>query len=733
MLTFLGTTALSAWIAALGLLCSALWWWQREKRHVFSFPLLGFSPLPPSSRISGALCKPPWLYYSTFLALVLIWFLLSLRPTYWQHPHADDLSEQGSKNHLWIVDLSASVSAHISIEDYRALLRKSFQQIRGSNWHILFSHANQPILRNSSQPQTPEELFDHLSFHKPGFRLKTTLDFLASDLHHYHHISIFSDEDRFTWSDVNEDFLRSLPITLHNLTADALRQEESPIENFTIHSIEERSRKKMPQGFLWQGQVLLQRFVSAAKKAQQDTSQSAQGTLEVQTQSTVAASFDWHFLPQQHTLEVPVEFFMPQSGASTLLWPGQQEDPHPPPTALFTINPPSTDAVASDNTYAYPLHQPSRVLMVGSPLGERALEDPLRSVSRAFQALGYDTERWDGFPTTQASLQHVDLLLSFVNKGAENSRKACFFAEARAAHPPTAPSWMPPRIWLIPLTNPPHIKSLCLCTQRFYALYQSHNNTLSCKSSLSAEDFLAQLQTLGFKPLGGEVLSFHSAPFYATSLPSAPDTTLLLALEALNPFDHKPLHTSSPTAQSAPTPSHAFLTHGSLPFLLEELLDLTHSLLSQQSRLQNRSLSRHLTLLQVLRQSSGDGLRDVPGFSSRRAFLDITGALDFFKLESWPQGESYRLWHQIPLEESRLLTTASFRGQQEESQAVLSTEESSTTSSPPALNSSQLTETQHTEKVIFGFALLVVALLLTECIYGGWWFWRQKKRKISAY
>ena len=196
---------------------------------------------------------------------------------------------------------------------------------------------------------------------------------------------------------------------------------------------------------------------------------------------------------------------------------------------------------------------------------------------------------------------------------------------------------LPEHIWLAPLQSPPNIQSLCLCTQKIYALYQPAHN-LSCEEPLSTEEFLEQLQDLKFKHLGGDVLSFHlrlpsTSPLYLL-IRSRKTKPLLLSLRSFQSASmtrsFQPLSPKRAPSLCANCP-HARLS----PFCLRTSLGANPPQLKQFAKKPHHSEAEaHFDANPTHQQSQKTYPHDLPGFSPRRAFLDVTRALNFFHLDT---------------------------------------------------------------------------------------------------
>ena len=697
MLTFLGATTLTTWTALAGVLSILLWWWSRERRRAYSFPLLSQISLRPSSVKKSVLKVPPLLYFFVFISLFLILLFFSFRPI-WSIPPETE-AEKEVQNKLWIIDLSPSLSARITIDHYRNLLKKKFSEdLTSHQWTLLFSHSLTPIHKDEMDTsQNPLEIFNNLQFHKPGFHLNAAFQILSDSLSKYHHITVFSDGDQHTWSDVNQDFLKSLPLTIINLSRKNLRKSSEPLENITLHRIEEHRRERTAQGFVWHGRAILHRY---SEKKPFSSLVASTGKLKVtliqsseSSHSSSLLTADWSLPKNVASTSIPLEILIKTPPESSSL--GTKKDSQETTKALnfqiSSISPSSADTITLDNSYTFPLETSPKVLMVGSPLGERTLEDPLRSIFRAFLALGYDVKRWDGFPSQQPPSQGpVDLLVNFLHRTSRLGE--CFYEKKTQAPSPTS---LPEHLWLLPLKNPFDAQSLCLCTQKFYRKATAKN--FNCEGATNREGFLKELQHHGFEPLGGDALSFNTAPFYKLTL-ATKLKTILISLGSLDPYD---------PIQKIP------LHHGSLPFILEELYQLTQT---HSSPLTSET-STPLTLKDFLHGNphKTPASEDLWPSQNRRAFASITQALEFFNLKVWPTGPTYRLWHHPPIKEVDLSTLSSWSLEALDQQSP----KASTLNS---LRENQENHQNQSQDIIWLMSMIMVFLMIVEMVYGWWWY-----------
>ena len=609
-------------VVGISTIAGVLWWLRRKPRKIYPFPLLNQLNLRPSPHLRLTWQPPPWGLFWCWLGCALLASILALKPT-WQ---ALTTTPAESPSYLWIIDLSPSVSARITIEAYSQLLKRHAQNLTpNSTIAILTSRELKP------QPAIPAREFNGLDqdFHPPGFNGAQLLAELKHEFNQYSATTIFTDSSPESWQHPLESAPNSTIYHTHNIRFHRIEAQKPATENLFITRIQRRGRHNL--------NVTLTRRVFDRNHLNQPATGNLQlhhgwSQLKDHPESNPLSPPNWH-QPNHPPLEFPYHF-PAQTDEITLTL----KDPTPPATSPPNLNtsthwpedqpiihleikPHTPDLIALDNHY-YHISQPNPpVLLVGSTLGEATLTDPLHPHLTSLKLLGFNTTRIDHWRSSSQPYA----ITTDIN---ESPRALLFLTEPSL---PTLTSSSQPiicptissttnlkQVIILPArsTLPPHLG--CSCAQQLMSPF----HTLPCPHHLTTPASLADhLLNHGFTTIitAPETISgqLMQSPVVLASTTTSNHPRVIISVWPMDPYHHDS-HTPSLTS------------HDNLMLTLKQLL--------------------HQPIAPTLSR---------PPYSTHHRITDITQALLQLNLTTWPHPTHHNPpWNNVPQPESLLLTPA---------------------------------------------------------------------------
>lgn len=666
MISFLNPTLLSLSGILLGLvaLASLLWWLKRDHRVIYSFPLLTHLAASPSSKLHLRWLPPPPLPFGIFLLLALCGFFLSLKPV-WILPKEE--KNYAQQKHLWILDLSPSVSAAISATDYEALVKQEAGKLSPKatiSW----------ITTSQMEPQEPMSASDfhaldlNLRFHKPGLRAGSLLSHLRHHIKDYHAVRIFTDTAPSSWP---SPLLHQIKRASDATTTIEIKHLSLPGAGANLYFKDvARSSEAASDDHL---------KLDVTIGLSSHLSQPPTGTLKLyglsnQTARKLIADRNFEFPEQASELTIPISGFVS--------------------SAIYELTLETDDLMSLDNTY-YGMASPMKtVLMVGSAFGESTLHDPLHPHIASAKVMGYPLSRWDHFPQ-DPQLSQVKVVMIFLP-----ATSAFLTSYCPALPEQTEVS----KVILLPAVRSNFARVACPCltsiTQHFFSSF-----TCSAESEAFGESLLAS----GFQPhpvadalMQPEFIYHHQLRTSNQSLPSASAIEVVVSSVPLDPYK----------ASDSPD---SIVTHASLPFVLDRLLKLKNP--SQSSLPPN---SAELSPRQIVLDALNHGVKDASFQWQKRITSDITRAMHQLQIPWWPDASSFdssaMITENVPSFESHI-----YQGSQRSHLSQFSHSSHSSHSSQPLLSgktsddiSERITEQANHNpfpKLVF---LVVCVLMLIE-------------------
>ena len=586
MIGFLNPTLLSLSGILLGLvtLASLLWWLKLARRVIYPFPLLTHLAASTSSKLHLRWLPPPPLPFGIFVLMALCGFFLSLKPIWRIIPEKENTTHQ---KHLWILDMSPSVSAAISATDYEDLVKQEAAQLSAKatiSW----------ITTSQMKPQPPMAASDfrhlnlNLRFHKPGLRAGSLLSHLRHQMKDYHAVKIFTDAAPSSWP---SPLLRQIKRTSAQATTVEIKHLALPgtganlyFKNVARPSAANNDHLKLD--------------VTIGQSSH--LSQPPAGTLKLyslsgQSAKELIADRDFQFPEQTRELAIPISGFVRNT------------------MDIYELILETEDLMNLDNTYYGLASQTKKVLMVGSAFGESTLHDPLHPHMASAKVMGYPLSRWDHFPQNP-SLSQVEVVMIFLPAGDTE--------DFLTSYCPALPEQTEvSKVILLPAVGSGFAKAACPCLT---SITQNFPKDISCsKESLRA--FGESLLASGFRPhpvadnlMQPEFIYQHQLLTSEQNSSSTPVIEVVVSSVPLDPYkaSHSP---------------DSVVTHASLPFAVDRLLRL-----ERDSRSSLPPASSELSPRQIVFAALNHGGNTEAIQYQKRLTTDITKAMHQLRIPWWP-------------------------------------------------------------------------------------------------
>ncbi|MCY4380075.1 MAG: hypothetical protein OXC40_00690 [Proteobacteria bacterium] len=585
--------------------------------------MLSHLHLSPKKLSNWQWSKPPLLPFLCFVLTGLLLLFLGLQPVSWWH---STKNTQPKQHHLWLVDLSPSVSGFITAADYQKLLMKEASTLAQNTTVDLITSQYLGPYRSFQGPNLPDL---DLSFHKAGVLGASFLATAEYQQKFYSHIKVFSDFDAESWPPELmtqlSNRLRS-SIQLVWLSQDHSEKKHLSTQQKRLSNVFVKHVDTPLAAHKSQFTVILER--STPHYLAEPPPFSLSGELRWQelsispTYSPKTVSF--YFPENVTTLAVPITLDFVDNETDTK---AREGDPHANKHYLITLD--LADAISLDNTYFGTHKQPQKVLMISPTLGEGSLTDPLAAHIVSLQILGYQVTRWDELPT-QKGTSPIDYghdyvmiyLPKFLTPFASNSgdRVGQNLASSVCDNMPKTQT-----LFLLPLTNLDSPTILCDCLTKFT---QTATHPLSCSKDISDIDSLREFfDRHDFRGLGGDLLVPKSQPFYlkALNMDDGKPAYLFISLTALNPFGSRSSNT---------------INHARLPFFFQSILQLTIPTVAPKDRISPSSSA--LKNLEIIARFLEEGYlanNSSALLSPSQAIRDITRVMQQLGLTEWPHNK----------------------------------------------------------------------------------------------
>ena len=522
-------------------LSAALWWLVRRRVERVWLPTIKIVTLPRRILPRLVLRLPPLLAFFCFLLAAFALVLMTTKPRTLVYK----TFEPNEAKILIFCDLSASVAAHLTVQEYASRVAAEVQSL-GSGGRISIATSARPDAIAIQDGEEAARMIRDQGFHRAGIRLGPALRQLLTKASDTNRLIIVSDRDQHSWSGFNWRYL---------------------LDDMDVRFLD----VSRPGGPRWAELFIREaRYVSAADGTAQSVDwdvdiarhqsggeATAGAAREVQSELSVAQG--------DGILATMVVRLAAERSQQTvrLSWPATaMRSAFGSAPLVFRLKGNELGDGPDLEFRALPRGLRQEALVVSAATGERWLEDPAAQLETSLGVLGFRVRRQDFLlqPGTVA-LQHP-LVILLAGTGDSLDRYCPLALETRrvAAHAPAAAKKRQepaPIVWLAPQSLGADWGDLCRCHARLLgggrAADPAPVDPPHCRGVTSRAQFVGVLKSLGAGPVGGQVgdalgtLAWHSE-----------DGASRLQVLAFS----LPLTPSPETG----------ITHGSLPMLVKELL-----------------------------------------------------------------------------------------------------------------------------------------------------------------
>ena len=459
-------------IAALGLALVGIvvWWIIRKRLREFLMPIVRVLDLPVSRLPRIVIRRPPLIPFLAFLVAATALIIWTTRPSL---KVFSDFEPGMSQIHVY-VDMSPSVSAHISLNDLGAKLVAVLGQI-GPKARVTFGTSHGDDVYELTTPAAAADLIVGLGFHRGGSKIGSGVRAQVAKIGDIDQVFIISDRDQHSWGGFQWQYLL--------VDADVRHVD---VDDTGSHGIKSNVFIQDAHYLSPSGSLAMDWDVEVAEGV---LATAASGTLNASIAGESLATANWEIPAGRRTATV------------SLSWPSTKIPEEFSKEAIeWTVEVANGDALVMDNRFRTPVvgHR-DRVVVVGEPAGELRLEDFLMPLETALSVSGHEVSRFDRWPSqvpSQVPEQFKTARFWVASTGDEKTLDYwCPTIAKSEAGRVVVPVWLTPRL----VTE--SFAAMCQCVAR-YGVGVSKN---MCDDSLTREGWIATLAGVGAKQIGGDV------------------------------------------------------------------------------------------------------------------------------------------------------------------------------------------------------------------------------------
>ncbi len=434
-----------------------IWFLELTKRIEIYFPAAAILK-KETQKPKISFKKPPVIiFFCSFLSL-LAFIVYSIKP----HFLVLKPSEKGLEDLHVFVDLSPSITASFSLEEYKKKISKFIEEEK-KNYKITISSS-------SSEEIFPEEkislFFENIKFHKEKTNISEKISYLVQALPEVHLFVLFSDQDQNSWKDFYWDSLSKEK----KIVRFGTEKKPENKDNFFLETVTYIGKKR--------GIHTWDIKISRVNKQKKSS-----GTLFLNSENSPLK--EWIIRENENStyISYSVEEKMIPNTKEMLTW---------------KIEPRDFDLIPLDNEFLTFFEESSQeVSLIADPKGEYQRKDPASHLEVMLHLFDFKVTRYDRIPKAN----HDKLLSSFLISFLEGNEGDSFYHCPKDLGNREEKNI---KIWLAKETSEQNYTSLCLCLDTL-----EKNLQISCSGFLSREDFSKILKEKKFKQLGGN-LGFSS-------------------------------------------------------------------------------------------------------------------------------------------------------------------------------------------------------------------------------
>lgn len=479
-------------VAVLGLFGLIVWWLKRKRQKRVWLPTMRIMTLEARLMPKLLLRPPPWLAFLCFLLLAAAVAGFSLRP---RTQVFTPFEPNQARIHIF-ADLSPSVSAHISIEQYASKMADLYVSLKDAG-RITVNTSAAPAVVEPKSADEVKALLLTTGFHRGGLKLGTAMKLLVEDIGGVDRLFIATDRDAHSWGGFNWQYLlEDMHVVFYDLS-----EGGGDLENAFVNDAHFLSLPNA-QSMDWD--------VEIARKA---SSREFDGKLVAIYKQKALTSVPFHLGPDKQRLTVHAQWPVTQIDAKAAR---AVSDPSEAEPLIFKIE--ADDGIKADNEFRTRLLGLKQdVLMVADAPGERLLSDPSNQLAITLEVLGFRLKRFDFVtqPGPKPSDYPFWVLVGGSGEGVdrfcpkslgEARRKAVRDAKADAGGKAAGPA-AGPKIWLTPTSLDADYKELCQCYARLLLDGKDGDGASQdfCAAVESRNHWVGLLPSLGAKQVGGQL------------------------------------------------------------------------------------------------------------------------------------------------------------------------------------------------------------------------------------
>jgi hypothetical protein len=428
---------------------------------------------------------PPWLAFLCFAISVAMLVMLSFRP---REIRGNEYQSSRSRHHI-LVDLSPSVSAHISIEDLALRVGEVWQQA-SIDAKVSISTTHSPNFLEPKSSDEVRELIRQAGFHRAGAKLGEAVREMVENIRGVDGLLIVSDADKNSWDGFNwRSLLDEISITRIDIGA-----ADNLLQNLYVGGVQQVSGAASGR---WEWDVEIFRV---------NGSEAATGRLSLLNAEANLTQVD--FVVPEGAARVVVRISIPSSKAKQAFNSkkgGEQQ------VLSFQIESAADNLLKLDDQFRSRLiwHGHEAILVTES-IGERSLEDPSYHFESALEVLGFDVRRFE--PINGRPIEFIDQATWFLVGGrpADGSAYCTDSLEekriSRKQKPAGSARFAETNIWLLPASADADWRSLCHCVSRLTTGEQLQKSPPEfCADVDTRSAYVELLKSLGGKQVGGAV------------------------------------------------------------------------------------------------------------------------------------------------------------------------------------------------------------------------------------
>lgn len=532
-------SAAVAGVATLAVAGATLWWLVRKRQKRVWLPTIRIMRLESYVLPRLVLRPPPLVGFLCFLAAALVLLGFAMRP---RTQVFTPFEPNQTRIHVFC-DLSPSVSAYVTLDEYAARMAALYVQLKDAGRITVSTSAGPQV----AEPQSAEEMaaaVRQTGFHRAGLRLGTAMKALLAERSDIDRLIVVSDRDQHSWTDFNWQYLTDeMDVVLYDLTdGHGAKAARGGARNVFINDARYLSS---PASTSMDWDVEVARSGEAGE---------IEGKLDVTYMGKQLGTFPWKLPADRRRINVRATW--PGAAVTAIDKSGVRDVP-----LVFRLAIDGGDLIALDNEFRTGLRGLKQdVLLVSESTGERALEDPAEQLEVSLAIQGFRTRRLDTLAQPGPAADEYPFVV-LLGGGAGSVDRYCpkSFERARLAEKGRQGNAVGhqralPRLWLAPQTPDASYRDLCRCYSR---LLLSQGATESepayCQTIQSRSQWLGLLPSLGAKQVGGQVGDWSKALAW-----HGRDQTSGLDVLAF-------------TVPLTPSPATG-LNHAQMPILVKELL-----------------------------------------------------------------------------------------------------------------------------------------------------------------